>query len=143
MEHQQEPTLFGLKFDNNTKAEIKSIASWAGFISYTVFGFILIAFLGLIFGGAAIIEEIKKSGELDAGTAGIAGTMMILVVGFVLVVFGVWFYFLFRASQLFKKAVTTGNVYMFNEGVKALNVYFIFTIVLTTLSVLSGFIGLF
>lgn len=143
MDNQQERTLFGLKFDDNTKAEIKSIATWAGFISYTVFGFIFLFFLGLIFGGSAIAEAFRKSGELDASSAGIASTMVILVMGFVLVLFGVWFYFLFRASQLFKKAVATGSVYTFNEGIKALNVYFIIAVVLTILSVFSGLAGLF
>ncbi|MFD2920498.1 hypothetical protein ACFS6H_12300 [Terrimonas rubra] len=143
MDNQHEPTLFGLKFDENTKAEIKSIATWAAFISYTVFGFLFLFFLGLIFGGKAVVEAFKQSGQVDAGTAGMAGTMVILVAGFIMAIFGVWFYFLFRASQQFKKAVTTGNVYSFNEGVKSLNTYFIIAVVFTALSVFTGFIGLF
>ncbi len=139
----QEQTLFGLKFDDNTKTEIKSIANWAGFISYTVFGFITIMLLTLIFAGSKIVQAFNETAEIDAATASMAGTALMLGVGFVLVVFGAWFYFLFRASQLLKRAVAGNDIYSFNEGIKSLNVYFIIAIVLTAFSVFTGLTGLF
>ncbi len=143
MDQEQERTLFGLKFDDNTKTEIKSIANWAGFISYTVFGFIAIMLLTLVFAGASLIKAFNETAEIDAATASMAGTALMLGVGFLLVVFGAWFYFLFRASQLFKRAVAGNDIYSFNEGIKSLNVYFIIAIVLTAFSVFTGLTGLF
>lgn len=143
MDNLQERTLFGLRFDESTKNEIKSIATWAGFIAYTVFVFLLLIFLVLIFAGTEIAQQFSALNDADAGTARIAGTMMVLVFGFFMAVFGVWFYFLFKASRLFKKAVATTDVYSFNEGVKALNVYFIIGIVFMVLSLMTGLSGLF
>lgn len=143
MDNQQEPTLFGLKFDDNTKAEIKSIASWSAFISYTVFGFLLFFFLVLILAGTQIAQQFSTMNETDASMASMAGTLAVLIFGFFMAVLGVWFYFLFKASRLFKKAVAGSDVFSFGEGVKAMNVFFIFGIVLMVLSVLGTISNLF
>lgn len=143
MDNQHEPTLFGLKFDDSTRAEIKSIATWSAFISYTVFGFLFLIFLILILSGSQIARQFGALSDADATSATMAGTFIVLIFGFFMAVLGVWFYFLFKSSRLFKKAVSTGDVFSFGEGVKAMNVFFIFGIVLMVLSVLGSISSLF
>jgi hypothetical protein len=62
---------------------------------------------------------------------------LIAIVLVVLLVMGCWLFFLFRASTLLKKGVQSRDTAQLAEGFKAMRIYFIFSFIISLLSMLS------
>ncbi|MEO8406365.1 MAG: hypothetical protein ABI480_17275 [Chitinophagaceae bacterium] len=136
MEENQSQTnsIFGMEMDSYAQDHLKTISKWSRFISMT--GFILggIFLLILLVAGATLIRQIDRVMPI-AGAAGVVVAILIVVCGLC----GTWLYFLLQSSNLIRKGIGTTNSVYIGEGFKAMRSFFIISIVLSLLSILSAF----
>ena len=134
MEPNQDQSLFDMNMDSITQSHLLSISKWTKFISVT--GFVVGGLFLLLLAayGAAITKEF--SAILSFGDADLAGALIaILLVGCLLI--GFWLYFLFRASTLLKRGLQNRDTAQLADGFKAMRIYFVFSFVISILSMLS------
>jgi hypothetical protein len=134
MEQNQDQSLFDMNMDSTTQSHLLSISKWTKFISITGFvvGGLFIILLAAL--GSEIIS--KFSAIFSFGDANMAGALIAIVL-VVLLVMGCWLFFLFRASTLLKKGVQSRDTAQLAEGFKAMRIYFIFSFIISLLSMLS------
>ena len=134
MEQSQDQSLFDMNMDSNTQSHLLSISKWTKFISVT--GFVVggIALLSLAAFGAEIIKQF--SALFSFGDADLAGALIAVVLA-VFLLMGFWVYFLFRASSLLKRGLQNRDTAQLADGFKAMRIYFVFSFVISVLSMLS------
>lgn len=134
MEPNQEQSLFDSNMDHVTQEHLQSVAKWTRFISITGFVMLGLVVILLLAAGsqlATAFSSLPGFGALDMAGAVIA----ILII--VLLIFGIWVFFLFKASNLLANGLQTRNSAMLAEGFSAMKTYFIISFVLSILSLLS------
>ena len=134
MEQNQDQSLFDMNMDSSSQSHLLSISKWTKFISVTgliVCGLVLLLVVSY---GAEIVGQF--SALLAFGEGDLAGALIAIVVVAVLI-FGFWIFFLFRASSLLKKGLATRNTADLADGFKAMRNYFVFSFVISILSLLS------
>jgi hypothetical protein len=134
MEQSQDQSLFDMNMDSNTQSHLLAISKWTKFISIT--GFVVGGLFLLLFAafGSVIIKQF--SALFSFGSADLAGALIALVLA-VLLLFGFWLYFLFRASALLKSGLQNRDTAKLADGFKAMRIYFVFSFVISVLSMLS------
>ncbi len=134
MEQTQDQSLFGMNMDSNTQSHLLAISKWTKFISIT--GFVVGGLFLLLFAafGSVIIKQF--SALFSFGNADLAGALIALVL-VVCLLFGCWLYFLFRASSLLKSGLQNRDTAKLADGFKAMRIYFVFSFVISVLSMLS------
>jgi hypothetical protein len=137
MEQNQDQSLFDMNMDSATQSHLLSISKWTKFISVTGFVVCGLFLLLMIAYGTAIVDQFSDVFSMGgADMAGTAGALIAIVLVVILIV-GLWIYFLFRASTLLKKGLQTRNTADLAGGFKAMRSYFIFSFVISVLSLLS------
>jgi Ca2+/Na+ antiporter len=134
MDQHQEQSLFDMDMDSTTQSHIYAVSKWTKFIAITAFvvlGLVLLAF-------AAYGREIATSisSLMSIGGGNLAGAVLAIVL-VVLLLVGFWMYYLFRASSLLRKGLESRNTAVLAEGFNALRTYFIFSFIMSVLSLLS------
>jgi hypothetical protein len=133
MEQNQDQSLFDMNMDGNTQSHLLSISKWTKFISVTGFiigGLILLAVAAY---GAEIVK--RFSALFSFGDADF--TLLIVLVVLICLLMGFWLYFLFRASTLLKRGLQSRDTAQLADGFKAMRSYFIFSFIISALSILS------
>lgn len=134
MEPNQEQSLFDSNMDHVTQEHLQSVAKWTRFISITGFVMLGLVVILLLAAGsqlATTFSSLPGFGALDMAGAVIA----ILII--VLLIFGIWVFFLFKASNLLTNGLQNRDSAMLAEGFSAMKTYFIISFVLSILSLLS------
>jgi hypothetical protein len=134
MEQNQDKSLFEMNMDSTTQSHLLSISRWTKFISVT--GFILGGIVLILFAvyGAEIVKQFSIL--FSFGKGDLAGALIaVALVGLLLC--GLWIYFLFRASVLLKKGLQNRDTAQLADGFKAMRIYFVFSFVISVLSILS------
>jgi hypothetical protein len=134
MEQNQDKSLFDMNMDSTAQNHILSISKWTKFISVTGFIFGGLIVLLLVMVGTEIINQLSAYSPLGTGNG---TTALIILFVVVLLVAGFWIYFLFRASNMLKRGLQNRNAAEIGEGFKALKTYFTFSIVFSTLGIIS------
>lgn len=145
MENQASSSLFEMEIDNYAQNHLSSISRWGKFISVTGFIFLGLILLLMVFVGQRFIvafSELMPGGDL--GGEGISPSefntvLWLLVAGVIIywLLFVAWCYFLYRASILFKKGLITRNVVDISSGFSSLRGFFVCSIVISALSILT------
>ncbi len=135
MEQNQDQSLFDMNMDSSTQSHLLSISKWTKFIS--IVGFVICGLVLLLLAvfGAKITEQLSVL--FSFGNSELAGAL-IAVVLVVLLLFGFWIYFLFRASNLLRNGLQSRDTAQLADGFKAMRIYFIFSFVISVLSLLSS-----
>ena len=139
MEQESDQSIFDMNMDSNTQDHLQTISKWTRFISLT--GFILGVIVLLIFAiiGASVADRFSALFSLeDTGAAGIAIVVLLLV----LLLVGFWLYFLYRSSSLLKQGLQSHDAAILADGFKAMKTYFIFSFIISILTILSTLQGL-
>ena len=134
MDQEQSPSLFEMEMDGTSQNNLLSISKWAKFISVTGFVIGALMLLGLAIGGTRILEQLAaltSLGQSDIAEAFIIG--VIVVMAFL----GAWIYFLFRTSTLIRRGLQSRNNSDLAEGFKAMRIYFVFSMIVSLLSILG------
>ncbi len=134
MEQNQDQSLFDMNMDASTQGHLLSISKWTKFISVTGFvvgGIVLILLAAY---GTEIMKQFSKL--LSFGDADFAG-MLIAIVLVAFLLMGCWLYFLFRASTLLRKGLQSRDTTQLSEGFKSMRIYFVFSFIISVLSILS------
>jgi hypothetical protein len=134
MEQSQDQSLFDMNMDSNTQSHLLAISKWTKFISVT--GFVVGGLFLLLLAafGAQIVKQF--SSLFSFGDADLAGALIALVLAGCLLM-GFWLYFLFRASTLLKRGLQNRDTAQLADGFKAMRIYFVFSFVISILSMLS------
>ena len=134
MEPSQDQSLFDMNMDSNTQSHLLSISKWTKFISVT--GFVVGGLFLLLLAayGAAIIKQF--SSVFSFGDSDLAGALIAIVLAGCLLM-GFWLYFLFRASTLLKRGLQNRDTALLADGFKAMRIYFVFSFVISILSMLT------
>ena len=135
MEHNQDQSLFDMNMDSSTQSHLLSISKWTKFIS--IVGFVICGLVLLLLAvyGAKITEQLSVL--FSFGNSELAGAL-IAVVLVVLLLFGFWIYFLFKVSNLLRNGLQSRDTVLLADGFKAMRIYFIFSFVISVLSLLSS-----
>lgn len=135
MEQQSDQSIFDMSMDSNTQDHLQTISKWTRFISIT--GFILVGLVLLTFAiiGASVADRLSVLFSLqDTGAAGIA--IVVILVMFLFV--GFWLYFLYRSSSLLKQGLQSRDAAILADGFKAMKTYFIFSFIISILTIVSA-----
>jgi hypothetical protein len=133
MEQEQPSSIFEMNMDAGAQSSISSVSKWMRFISIS--GFVALGLVLLIFSVAGQ-EIFKKLSVLsDLGSNNLAG-MIVVIVLIIVAVAGTWMFLMFKASTQLKKGIESKNTAELADGFKALRTYFVFSIVMSCLSIL-------
>ncbi len=121
-----------MNMDAGAQSSISSVSKWMRFISIS--GFVALGLVLLVFGvaGQEIIKRLSVLSDLSGSLAG----MIIVVVLVVVAVAGIWMFLMFKASTQPKKGIESKNTAELADGFRALRTYFVFSIVMSVLSIL-------
>ena len=137
---EQNESLFSLEVDNDTKRNISIAGWWAKFLAVLGFIFIAIMLFALVVASSQIFTVFEDTfGLTSSAIAGVVIIACFLLVALV----GAFCYLLFRGASLTRKGVQETNQAIFNQGLAAYRNYFILYGIITILSFLINFIGLF
>lgn len=133
MEQERSSSLFEMNMDAGAQSSISSVSKWMRFIAIS--GFIMLGLLLLIFGmaGQELFKRLRLLSEL--GSNSFAG-MIIVIVLIGVAIGGTWMFLMFKASTQLKKGLDSKNTTELGDGFKALRTYFVFSIVMSVLSIL-------
>ncbi len=134
MEPNQEQSLFDSNMDHVTQEHLQSVAKWTRFLSITGFVVLGLMLVFMLVAGsqlASALSELPGFGALDMAGAVVA---IVLVALFI---FGLWIYFLFKASNLLTSGMQNRDAAILADGFRAMKTYFIISFVLSVLSLLS------
>ena len=134
MEQQPEQSLFDMNMDSNTQSHLLSISKWTKFISITGFVVGAIVLLALAVLGARVADQLSTLFSL--GNSDMAGLLIVMLL-VVLLLVGFWLFFLFRASTLLKRGLESKDTIILADGFKAMKSFFIFSFIISILSLLS------
>ncbi|MDZ4810116.1 MAG: hypothetical protein SGI96_17910 [Bacteroidota bacterium] len=134
MEQNQDQSLFDMNMDSTTQSHLLSISKWTKFISIT--GFVIGGLFLLLLAayGSEIIDRVSVL--FTVGDADLAGAVIAIVLVAMLLI-GFWLFFLLRASTLLKRGLQNRNTVQLADGFKAMRIYFVFSFVISILSMLS------
>jgi hypothetical protein len=134
MDQERSPSLFEMEMDGTAQSNLLSISKWAKFISVTGFVIGALATLGLLIGGSALLRQmaaLTSFGQTDIAGAFIVGALIVMVF------LGAWIYFLFRSSTMIRRGLQSRSSSDLAEGFKAMRIYFVFSVVVSLLSILG------
>ena len=134
MDQEQSPSLFEMEMDGTAQSNLLSIGKWTKFISVTGFVCAALVTLGLLAGGSALLRQMAALTSL--GSTDIAGAFIIGAL-IVIIFLGTWIYFLFRSSTMIRRGLQSRSSSDLAEGFKAMRVYFIFSMIISLLSILG------
>lgn len=134
MDQNQDQSLFDMNMTSATQGHLLSISKWGKFISVT--GFIIGALILLMFAayGQAILKQVTAL--MSFGDSDVAGVLIAVVV-IVCLLMGCWIFFLFKSASLLKRGLQNQNTTMLADGFKAMRIYFVFSLIMSVLSILS------
>jgi hypothetical protein len=147
LQNEDQLTNLDLEMDGEAKQNLANAAYWGKFIS--IFFICIAGFAILMFTivSAAFMNGFKNAfGERYGYFSGYGGSAIIAMLIFVLLVFGIIYYFLLNFSLKTKQALVTENIDTLNKGLSSLKIYFIIMSVigiLTLLSSLYNFVAIF
>lgn len=134
MDQEQSSSLFEMEVDNTAQSNLLSVSKWTKFISVTGFVCVALVLLSLAVGGNRILTQLAaltSLGQTDIATPFIIGIIIVMV--FV----GAWIYFLYRTSMMIRRGLQSRSSGDLAEGFKAMRIYFVFSIIISTLSILG------
>jgi hypothetical protein len=129
----ENPSLFDLQLDPVAQQHIAAVSQWAKIIAI-----IVLAIMGLgVFGVVSVGEKLSQ--EFVAADINFSEGMgpILVVILILVVVIGVWLYFLLRGAQLLKTGLATGNNEVLGAGFRMLRIFFTISTVLSILSIIS------
>ena len=115
-------------------------SKWCRFISIVCIIFLAIFLLMMFVAGSTIAPLISS---IIPGAENYIGTLLLVVFGVVIIISGVLVFFLLRFSVLTRRGIELRNQDIFNEGLKALKMYFVIYGILAILGVIGNGINLF
>ncbi len=135
----QTSSLFDMVLDEPSQQYLEQGAKWAKFLSivFIVGGTLAILVLGLF--GSYLISSLSPL--LYYGNMGGSWIMMIVVL-FLALIFGVFIFFLYRFAHFTSKGVSESSQESIEKGVGSLKVYFVLVGLLGILGLLSSLIKL-
>ena len=121
-----------MNMDAGAQSSISSVSKWMRFISIS--GFVALGLVLLVFGiaGQELLKNLRMLSDLNGSFAG----MIIVIVLIAVAVVGIWMFLMFKASTQLKKGIESKNTAELADGFKALRTYFVFSIVMSVLSIL-------
>lgn len=135
MEPNQEQSLFDSSMDHVTQEHLQSVSKWTRFISITGFVALGLVLITLLVAGSQLAGQLSTLSGF--GGMDIAGAMIAIVI-IVMLIIGLWIYFLFKASNLLSSGLQNRDSAMLAEGFRSMKTYFIISFVLSVLSLLSA-----
>ncbi len=135
MEQNQNSSIFDSGLDTTSQGHLLSVSKWTRFVSIVAFISMGILLLIVLASGPDVMKSIAALYSLG-GSDILTGAIVVVVI--VILIFGIWFYFLFRASSLIRRGLDSRNSAELAEGLKALRIYFTFSLVISVLSILSS-----
>jgi len=135
MEPNQEQSLFDTSMDHVTQEHLQSVSKWTRFISITAFVALGLVLIIMLVAGSQLTSQLSSLPGF--GGMEMAGAMIAIVI-VVLLIVGLWVYFLFKASNLLNNGLQNRDSAMLAEGFRAMKTYFIISFVLSILSLLSS-----
>jgi hypothetical protein len=140
MEPQENFSLFSdAPMDNSSFNSFSDISKWTRFISIT--GFIVVGLIMILFLSLWTQIAPKLSALYFRGSNAMAVILLVLVI--IMAIAIIWLYLLFKSSNLLKAGVFSKDVNLINEGLITMRTYFIFSAVISGLSLLSNLFSLF
>ncbi len=136
MEETSQEPLISLNVDYDSGNALKETARWTKFISI-VFMICIVIFLVVMLFAATALNVLFSS--LIPSLSSMVGGAVIVIIIFVLGVFGFTSFLLYRFSTLVKKGIEMQDQELFNKGLSNLRIYFIINGVIAILSLLSNF----
>lgn len=132
MEQEQSSSIFEMNMDAGAQSSISSVSKWMRFISIS--GFVALGLVLLVFGiaGQELLKNLRMLSDLNGSFAG----MIIVIVLIAVAVVGIWMFLMFKASTQLKKGIESKNTAELADGFRALRTYFVFSIVMSVLSIL-------
>jgi len=140
MEQDQSSSLFEMDIDSTDQAYLLSVSKWTRMIAIT--GFVVCGLMLLLLAafGSRIATLIASLSGLGQGNlAGVLIAVIIVVFAYA----AIWLYFLFKSSNLLKKGLQNRNTIDLAEGFKAMRIYFVLSMIISTISILGTISGMF
>jgi len=140
MEQDQSSSLFEMDIDSTDQAYLLSVSKWTRMIAIT--GFVVCGLMLLLLAafGSRIATLIASLSGLGQGNlAGILIAVIIVVFAYA----AIWLYFLFKSSNLLKKGLQNRSTIDLAEGFKAMRIYFVLSMIISTISILGSISGMF
>jgi hypothetical protein len=140
MEQDQSSSLFEMDIDSTDQAYLLSVSKWTRMIAIT--GFVVCGLMLLLLAafGSRIATLIASLSGLGQGNlAGILIAVIIVVFAYA----AIWLYFLFKSSNLLKKGLQNRSTIDLAEGFKAMRIYFVLSMIISTISILGTISGMF
>jgi hypothetical protein len=140
MEQDQSSSLFEMDIDSTDQAYLLSVSKWTRMIAIT--GFVVCGLMLLLLAafGSRIATLIASLSGLGQGNlAGILIAVIIVVFAYA----AIWLYFLFKSSNLLKKGLQNRSAIDLAEGFKAMRIYFVLSMIISTISILGSISGMF
>ncbi len=113
---------------------------WCRFLSIVGIVFLSIFIIAAIIAGPSIAPLVSN---LFPGMGSAIGSLLVIIMILFIAVFGVLTFFLLRFSILTRRGLEMRNQALFNDGLKALRIYFIIYGVIGILGILTNAAGLF
>lgn len=138
---EENQSLFDLQVDHAVDSAFKESSRWARLfciLSFIIMGVFLLA---MVLAFSALSSLMSSYLPEMGGRAAVGAIAAVLI--FVLVVFGVLIYFLYKAAILIRQGTDTQSQSTLNEGLRFLSNYFTMLGILTILGALVKLIGLF
>lgn len=141
MDPENGASLFDMNLDALTQQRIRTVSTWTKFISVTCFilGGILLILAGIY--GPEILQAITTLLSISSNREFAGALIAVLLI--IMIIIAIWIYFLYRASTLLSRGLTSRNTNLISEGFKAMKIYFIFSFIISILSLISTLAQLF
>jgi hypothetical protein len=134
MDQDQSSSLFGMEMDSSIQNNLLSISKWTKFISITGICIAVLVLIAMLFGGQQILSAMASLTSL--GQNNLAGALIVAAI-IILAFVGTWVYFLLRASTMISRGLQSRNTNDLAEGFKAMRIYFVLSVIISTLSILG------
>lgn len=138
MDEQSQESLLEMHLDYDGGNILRDTVRWSRFLSLTGLIITGIAILGVALGGSAIISIYSRT---MPGIEEFAGILIAAAI-FVLLIFGLYSWLLYRFSMQVKKGIETQDQALFNRGLKNLKIYFLIAGIFAILALLTNVLNL-
>ncbi|MCX8019301.1 MAG: hypothetical protein N2747_02260 [Chitinophagaceae bacterium] len=139
MEPQTEQNLFDIHFNESSTNYIKSISNWTRVLAISILSIAGLVLLLFIIMGKQVIELIRVQtfNEQYEAAGFFIGVLLVLIL-----ILGLWLYFLIKASVSFKKSLSSSSNQDLAEGFKHLRNFFILNVIIGALNLITNLLEL-
>lgn len=137
---QDKSSLFDVQLDPVAQQHIAAIIQWSRIVAFLILALLGIMVLALM---ATSNKDITSGSFIPGMSAGESWSALILSSIVMVVIIGIWMFFLIRGAKLLRDGLATNDSTALASGFRFLRIFFTFSVVLGVLSTISSLLNFF